>query len=116
MNTDAFSHESGGAQEPAEDPETAPRERAGRRQLGLMLDLLTGYYRDLLAARLGGKEAPLLHVNRADQVFEDAERRQPQFWAHCVEQLLKARRRIDQNANPRLVIDSLAAELTGCRV
>ena len=94
-----------------EEAESAPREKAGRRQLGTVLELMTAYYRDVLAARLAGPDARLLHGDRKEDILTSAERRPSEAWARCIEHLLKARRRIEQNANPRLVTDTLAVQL-----
>ena len=55
-----------------EGPDSAPKERAGRRPLGMVLDVVTAYYRDLLAARLGGSGARLLHVERTEKIADIA--------------------------------------------
>ena len=95
----------------AADADSAPKERAGRRQLGIVLDLITTYYRDLLASSLGGPESAILHRDRAERIREIAGRRAAVSWTRAIEQLMRARRQIDQNANPRLVTDVLAIRL-----
>ena len=103
---------SGGA---SDESESSPREKVGRKSLGIVLDLLTAYYRDLLASRLAGSEAKLLHVDRAEQIAASASRREARTWAACIDYLLTARRRVEQNANPRLVTDALAVQLINAR-
>jgi len=103
----ARSGESGGE----ENGEPVAKERVGRRQLGLVLDLLSAFYRDLLALRLGGPQAPILHGERRDRLIVLAGGQPPERWIACLEALLLARRRVDQNASLPLLTDWLAMEL-----
>lgn len=94
-----------------ENGEATPKERVGRRQLGIVLDLLTLFYRDLLALRLNGPQAPIIHGERRDRLAALAERQPPERWIACLEALLLARRRVDQNASIPLLTDWLATQL-----
>lgn len=95
-----------------ENSEPASKERVGRRQLSVVLDLLIGFYRDLLALRLGGQEAPILHAGRRNDLAKFAAAGEPDAWLAALGVLLKARRRIEQNASVPLLTDWLAIRLT----
>jgi len=100
-----------GTADASAETDSAPKERAGRRQLGILLDLVTAYYRDLLAASLGGPESAILHIDRAARIHEIAAQQPAGSWTRRLERLMLARRQIDQNANQRLVTDVLAIHL-----
>ena len=72
---------------------------------------MTAYYRDLVAASLGEPESAILHKDRLDEIRRIAAARPPAAWVERIEALMRSRRQIDQNANPRLVTDALAARL-----
>jgi hypothetical protein len=94
-----------------EPSEAGPRERLGRKQLGIVVDLLVTFYRDLLSIALGGPSSTIALEQRRDQLTAIASASPAQRWKSCLEQLLKARRQIDQNANTRLLTDWLAINL-----
>jgi len=89
----------------------AAADRLGRGRAAAVVDLATILYRDLLVASLNrGAEALAFH-HRSDRVLALAHSAPPRLWASCVEALLKARRRLDQNVSVRIVLEALAAEL-----
>jgi DNA polymerase-3 subunit delta' len=96
---------------PVDDSESAPKERVGRRQLGIALDMLATVYRDLAALSLGGSSAPIVHAERRDSLARIASSRAPERWVAGIETLLLARRRVDQNASVALLTDWLAMRL-----
>jgi DNA polymerase-3 subunit delta' len=102
--------------EAAEDGEatTTPKERAGRRQLAVVFDLLTTFYRDLLALRVGGAGAErIVNRDRTAKLTRLAQSGEPERWMRCLDALLSARRRLDANANVTLVTEVLAMTLLG---
>ncbi len=103
----------GGSMPAAEDEagESAPKERLSRTQLGLLMDLLAAYYRDLLALRLGGPAAPVVHEDHREALSIAAARAPAARWTAALDALLTARRRLDQNINVRLLTDWLAVRL-----
>lgn len=104
--------ESGADSTSAEDPAPEPaRERAGRRQIAIVIELLAGLYGDLLSLNVGGPTARILHVDRRSQLAEMAARRPTHYWLASLEALMEARRRVDQNANLPLLVDGLAMRL-----
>ncbi len=109
----------GQVQEPSDDPAQpeAPasegKERVGRRQLGTLIDVMAAVFRDLLALRLSGPDAPVLHVDRREELAQAAAARSPEFWMGCLDDLLAARRRVDQNASVLLLTDWLAIRIAG---
>lgn len=106
-----------GAAEPAA-AEGAPaegKERVGRRQLGALVDGMAAAFRDMLALRLSGRDAPILHVDRRDELAEAAATRSADCWMGCLDTLLAARRRIDQNASVPLLTDWLAIRIVCAR-
>lgn len=104
---------SGGADRPPLDDSagSAPKERVGRRPLGIVLDLLAVIYRDLLALCLAGEAAPIVHTAYRAELVEAARRRTPEAWMGCIDAILIARRRADQNASIPLLTDSLSVTL-----
>jgi DNA polymerase-3 subunit delta' len=107
-------------EEPSVAPEAAteegdaagPKERAGRRQLAAVFDLLTAFYRDLLALRIGGEGAQhIVNRERAAKLTRLAQTGGPERWVRCLDALLLARRRLDANANVALVTEVLAMTL-----
>src|SRR5205085_465290 len=70
-----------------ENGEPAPKERVGRGSLGAVIDLLAAFYRDLLALRLGGADATIIHEDRRDRLKVLAERRTPERWMACLESI-----------------------------
>ena len=90
---------------------TPARERFNRRQLGVVFDLLIGFYRDLMVLSLGGPEAEIVHTDRRTELASSAATAGNRRWMAALEDLLLARRRLDQNANPRLLTDWLAVRL-----
>jgi DNA polymerase-3 subunit delta' len=101
-----------GKGEATEDGESGPKERVGRRQLGIALDMLATVYRDLAALSLGGPSAPIVHAERRESLARIARARAPERWVAGIETLLLARRRVDQNASVALLTDWLAMQLT----
>ncbi len=101
-------------QEPAEatgDADTAPRERAARRQLAALFEMLMTFYRDLLALSLCREQAVLIHRDRAAMLQFLASCGSPERWSECLNSLMLARRRLDANAAVNLLTESLAMSL-----
>jgi DNA polymerase-3 subunit delta' len=94
-----------------EETDSAPKERVGRRQLGIAFDMLATVYRDLAALSLGGSAAPIVHAERRTSLAAVAQSRAPERWMAGIEAILLARRRVDQNASIPLLTDWLAMRL-----
>jgi len=100
------------AVEEGETGAAAPKERAGRRQLAALFDLLVAFYRDLLALRVGGDGAQnVIHRERLSKLSRLAQAGTPDRWMRCLDALLLARRRLDANANIALITEVLAMTL-----
>lgn len=99
----------GGGEEP--EAETTGKETAARRPLGIVLDLMLTLYRDLLAVRLGGNGARVVNESRRVPINDAARTRPPERWIACLDDLLSARRKLDQNVSVRLLTDWLAIRL-----
>jgi hypothetical protein len=95
----------------AEAPQAEGRERVSRRQLGALVDGMAAVFRDLLALRLAGRDAAILNVDRRDALADIAATRAPEYWMGRLDDLLSARRRIDQNASVPLLTDWLAVRI-----
>jgi DNA polymerase-3 subunit delta' len=92
------------------------KERAGRRQLATIFDLLVLFYRDLLALRVGGVAADrIVNQHRARRLQKLAQSGSPERWVACLDALLLARRRLQANANIPLVTESLLMTLLSGR-
>ncbi len=100
------------ASEEGEAGTASPKERAGRRQLAAVFDLLVAFYRDLLALRVGGQGAQnIVNRERAVRLTRLAQAGEPERWVSCLDALLLARRRLDANANIALVTEVLVMTL-----
>jgi DNA polymerase-3 subunit delta' len=100
-----------GADTPGGDDDGSPKDRGSRRQLAAVFDLLTVYYRDLLALSAGGAAADTIMDRRnRDKLALQAQGDTPR-WAHCLDSITIARRRLDANASIPMVTDVLVLEL-----
>ena len=96
----------------ASEDAAGAKEKAGRRQLSVIFDLLTTFYRDLLTLRVGGGTAErIVNRDRAARLQRLANSGSPERWMRCLDALLLARRRLDANANIALVTEVLAMTL-----
>ena len=91
--------------------DSAPREKVGRKQVAVALDLLAAAYRDLFALSVGGAQARIVHAERRRELLSASLGSQPEKWMSGLEAMLVARRRIDQNVSIPLVTDWLAMTL-----
>lgn len=89
----------------------SPKERAGRRQLAAVFDLLVAFYRDLFALSVCGASARIVNRDRTSRLLRLAQTGAPERWMRCLDALLLARRRLDANANVALVTEVLAMTL-----
>jgi hypothetical protein len=89
----------------------SPKERAGRRQLAAVFDLLVAFYRDLLNVRVCGAGARVVNRERVEILTRLARSGAPDRWTCCLNALLLARRRLDANANIALVTEVLLMTL-----
>lgn len=99
----------------AEETESSsPKEKAGRRALATVFDLLVVFYRDLLALRVGGASAQnVVNQERIITLARLAQAGEPERWMRCLDALLLARRRLEANANIALVTEALMMTLVG---
>ena len=98
--------------ENADGDASSAKERAGRRQISLVFDLLTTFYRDLLALKIGGSSGErVVNRDRISRLNRLAQSGSPERWMRCLDALLMARRRLDANANIALVTEILAMTL-----
>ncbi len=93
------------------DAAATPKERAGRRQLAALFDLLVAFYRDLLTLRVCGVNARVVNRDRATTLARLAQMGTADRWTRCLDALLLARRRLDANANVALVTEVLLMTL-----
>jgi DNA polymerase III subunit delta' len=92
---------------------SSAKEKVGRRQYAAVLDVLTAFYRDILALRIGGQVASIINRDRADRLLRISGLQEPAHWMDCLDALMIARRRLNANANIALVTEILAMSLTG---
>lgn len=104
-----------GAAKDSAPEDAAPRERVGRRQVAVAVDLLAAAYRDLLALSVGGTDARIVHAERRADLESAACVSDPGRWMNGLEAILVARRRVDQNVSIPLVTDWLAMTLVHSR-
>ncbi len=97
----------------ADDSEAGgQKERVSRRQVAIVLDTLLVFYRDLLALSVNPHDHSIVNRSRTGKLQALAAMGPPERWASCLDSLVKARRRLDANANIPLLTDILAMELT----
>lgn len=102
------------AGESGESEAVLVKEKVGRRQLAIVFDLLTSFYRDLLVVSSGDMSARLIiNKDRSQSINLLAEAGTPERWMYCIDSLMIARRRLDANANIALVTEILAMALLG---
>ncbi len=104
--------------EPAESAESGEsdsslaKEKASRKQLAAIFDLLTVFYRDLLVASSGElSESLVVNKDRQETLTVLGRSGSPERWMGCIDSLIIARRRLDANANIALVTEMLAIAL-----
>ncbi len=88
-------------------------EKAGREPLGRALDLLSTYYRDVLAVTVqGAAQAAPINVDRQPEIADVAARYTTAQVERALSLLLDTRQCIERNANSQLAIDVLFTHLT----
>ena len=99
------------------DEESTGKEKVGRRQYAAVIDVLTIFYRDVLALRIAtGTVPPIINRDRMDRFRRIANTQEPAHWMQCLDSLLLARRRLNANANIALVTEILTMSLLGYTV
>lgn len=82
-----------------------------KEDIGLLLDMMALYYRDLLVARETGNEKLLINSDKKDMILNNARNYPPQKLVGSIEQIEAARRAIKQNANYQLTVEHLLMKL-----
>ena len=82
-----------------------------RDSVGLLLDIMLLYYRDLLIMCETGNENMLINSDKKDMILNNAKVRTSRGIAGKIEALEAARRALKQNANMQLVVDNLLISL-----
>lgn len=104
------SSSAGGPEADGEGDETQTA-RAARSGITAVLDVAMTVFRDLLACSLDPAGDRIVHRAMADDLRRTAARARPEAWAHALDVLLEARRRIEQNVPAQLVTDWLATDI-----
>jgi DNA polymerase III subunit delta' len=78
-----------------------------RRALDLLLDDLSSYLRDLLAARSGASADTLVNVDHEAAIRRDAERLPPAAVVGGLQAVARCREALDRNGNPELQLERL---------
>lgn len=92
--------------------EEGAKERIGRRQLAVVFDILTAFYRDLLMLSVGGAaRGRVVNRDRIAQLSLLAQEGTPDRWLSCIDSMLIARRWLDANANIAMLTETLAMRL-----
>lgn len=109
-------------QEPAEEEETpaeeevwSPKRRGSARNSTFEgLDILLTWYRDLLAVKLGGEQAPLVNLDRRDEVTRRAASYpSARRILDALDAILLARRGLLGNANAQIATEAMMMRLIG---
>jgi DNA polymerase-3 subunit delta' len=100
-----------GKSDASDDGEGASKERVGRKQVGIALDLLGAVFRDVLALAFCGEDAPVVHSQHRARLVALSRKGTPDRWMTALDTLLAARRRLDQNAGIPLLTDWVAVRI-----
>jgi len=88
-------------------------EKTGREPLTRALDLLASYFRDVLsAAVMGPARAPLVNVDRREEILRLVDRYPSEKTERALALLLDVRQAIERNATSQLALDVLFTQLT----
>ncbi len=109
--TDSESSSSDKAKDTPEEGETVSKEKVGRKQLGTVIDLLAAVFRDMLAIRLCGSDAMIVHGQYRDRLELASRKLGPEHWQEALHLFVQARRKVDQNASIGILTDWLAVRL-----
>ncbi len=82
-----------------------------RRALGLVLDHLATYLRDLLVVGSGGPSDAVVNVDHLDELRRDAARLSPQMVVDGLAAVQRCRDALDRNGNPELQLERLLLAL-----
>ena len=89
------------------------KEKSGRNTVVESLDILTVWYRDLLAAKLQGEGASVVNLDKSDEIKSQAGRYpHAGHLANAIEAMLHAKRAVLGNANPQITTEALMMRLT----
>jgi DNA polymerase-3 subunit delta' len=89
------------------------KDKASRRKLAAVFDLLVVFYRDLMALSVGGAVAEnIMNRERAQELTRLSRISNTNRWVCCLDSLMIARRRLDANASIAMVTDVLVIALT----
>ena len=95
-----------------DDEDSGVKDKAGRRKLAALFDLLVVFYRDLMALSVGGAVAQqIMNRERADMLTRLSASSSTDRWIRCLDSLMIARRRLEANASIAMVTDVLAITL-----
>ncbi|HOJ09186.1 MAG TPA: DNA polymerase III subunit delta' C-terminal domain-containing protein [Clostridiales bacterium] len=76
-----------------------------------LLDIMSIYYRDLLMARVNGKENMLINSDKKSKIIEAARKYSVQTLVRNIEAIEFTRRSIKQNANYQLAVETMIMKL-----
>lgn len=92
----------------AETIRTSDEKKSGRDTVVESLDILTIWYRDLLAAKLQGSSASLVNLDKQDEIHSQSARYpHAGHLANAIEAMLHAKRSVLGNANPQIMTEAL---------
>lgn len=92
----------------AETIRSSDEKKSGRETVVESLDILTVWYRDLLAAKLQGESASLVNTDRQEEVLEQSARYpHAGHLANAIEAMLQTKRAVLGNANPQIMTEAL---------
>lgn len=90
--------------------------KSGRDTVVESLDILTVWYRDLLAAKLQGESASVVNLDKSDEIKAQAGRYpHAGHLANAIEAMLHAKRAVLGNANPQITTEALMMRLAAGR-
>jgi DNA polymerase III gamma/tau subunit len=95
-----------------EGGESDATEGRGREPLCRCLDVLASYYRDLLAVKAVGDDAPIVNIDRRYEISGAAENRSLTDLRRAVDLITHTRLAIERNANAQLAVEVLLTQLT----
>jgi DNA polymerase-3 subunit delta' len=94
-----------------DDEEGTSKEKAGRTQLAMLIELTADFYRDILVSKLQKENASLMFLDYQDRIQSLSSSIDASQCFNALDYLIKARRNLDQNVSIPLLTDWLAISL-----
>ena len=82
-----------------------------KEKLTLYLDILLGWFRDILNIKAGADESILINIDKKNLIYEEAKRLTFGYLEGVIDNIVATFGYLDQNANPKLAMSVLAIKI-----